>query len=503
MRYVLALDQGTTSSRAVVFGDDGVPVAVCQKEIRQSYPQPGWVEHDPLEIWDSQIETARLALREARLAADQIASIGVTNQRETTILWERATGRPVGPAIVWQDRRTTAACEGLRRRGLETVIAEKTGLLLDPYFSATKLAWMLDHLPQARRRAEAGELAFGTVDSWLIWKLTAGAVHVTDPTNASRTLLFNLETGDWDDELLAIFGIPRSVLPWIARSCGTCGASTPEQFGAPVAIGGIAGDQQAALFGQACHRAGMAKNTYGTGCFLLLHTGPAQVSSHARLITTRAAQVSSPQFALEGSVFVAGAAVQWLRDGLGMISGAGEIGPLAASVPDSAGVIFVPAFAGLGAPHWDPDARGTLVGLTRGTTRAHLARATLDAIALQSADVLFTMQADAGVRLSELRVDGGAAANDLLMQIQADLLGVPVVRPANVETTAFGAACLAGLAAGVWASEQEVAALWRHDRTFEPAWPADRREAALARWRRAVDHARAWHDPAPAGGGAS
>jgi glycerol kinase len=393
---------------------------------------------------------------------------------------------------VWQDRRTAEACQSIKERGLEPMITEKTGLLLDPYFSATKLAWILENIPGARARAESGALAFGTVDSWLTWHLTAGAVHVTDPTNASRTLLFNIETGDWDDELLTTFGIPRQMLPWIGRSCGVCGAANAEVFGAPVPIGGIVGDQQAALFGQGCFSAGLAKNTYGTGCFLLLHTGSAQVTSHARLLTTRAAQVTDPVFAIEGSVFTGGAAVQWLRDGLGLFLRAPEVEPMAAGVKDADGVFFVPAFSGLGAPYWDAHVQGTILGLTRGTTRAHLARATLDAIALQCAEVLSAMEADAGIRLSELRVDGGASANNLLMQIQADLLGVPVVRPTVIETTALGAAYLAGLATGVWTSLGEVAAYWRRDRTFEPTWSADQRAALLARWRKAVDHARGW-----------
>jgi glycerol kinase len=493
MRYVLALDQGTTSSRAIVFDQDGRPVVIAQQEFQQFFPRSGWVEHDPLEIWSSQLAVARQALHDARLHAEQISVIGIANQRETTIVWDRATGAPIYPAIVWQDRRTAEACEAIKARGEQPIVTEKTGLLLDPYFSATKLGWILDHVPGARARAESGALAFGTVDSWLIWHLTGGAVHVTDPTNASRTMLFNIETGDWDDELLAIFGVPRQVLPWIGRSCGVCGTTTREIFGVPVAIGGIAGDQQAALFGQSCHRAGLAKNTYGTGCFLLLHTGAAQVTSHARLLTTRAAQVSDPVFAIEGSVFTAGAAVQWLRDGLGLFASAHEVEPMAAGVRDSDGVFFVPAFSGLGAPYWDAHVRGSIVGLTRSTTRAHLARATLDAIALQCAEVLSAMQADAGIRLAELRVDGGASVNNLLMQIQADLLGVPVVRPTVIETTALGAAYLAGMSIGVWSTLEEISSHWRRDRVFEPSWSADRRDALLARWRQAIDHARSWN----------
>ena len=496
MRYVLALDQGTTSSRAIIFDEGGRPVIVCHQEFPQHFPRPGWVEHEPRDIWDSQLAVLRQALHDARLAPEQISAIGIANQRETTIVWDRATGQPIYRAIVWQDRRTAEACDAIKARGLEPLITEKTGLLLDPYFSATKLAWILDHVPGARSRAEAGALAFGTVDSWLLWHLTGGTVHVTDPTNASRTLLFNIETGDWDDELLDIFRIPRLVLPWIGRSCGVCGTTSREIVGQPIAIGGIAGDQQAALFGQNCHRAGLAKNTYGTGCFLLLHTGAAQVTSHARLITTRAAQVNDPVFAIEGSVFTAGAAVQWLRDSLGLFASAHEVEPMAAGVEDSDGVFFVPAFSGLGAPYWDARARGCLLGLTRGTTRAHIARATLDAIALQCAEVLSAMQADAGVRLAELRVDGGASANNLLMQIQADLLGVPVVRPTVIETTALGAASLAGLATGVWGTLEELSAHWRRDRVFEPRWSADRREALLARWRRAIDHTRSWSEDA-------
>jgi glycerol kinase len=495
MRYVMALDQGTSSSRALILDENGDVRLLRQQPFAQHFPKPGWVEHDPQDIWASQLAVAQQVLRDSGLAARQIAAIGVANQRETTLLWDRQTGRPVCPAIVWQDRRTQEACGALRARGLEPLISRKTGLLLDPYFSASKLQWMLDHLPGVRARAEAGALAFGTVDSWIIWNLSGGAVHVTDPSNASRTMLFDLESGCWDEALLEIFGIPAAVLPRICASSGICGATLPELLGAAIPISGIAGDQQAALFGQGCHRAGMAKNTYGTGCFLLLHTGTAPVRNSSRLIATRTAQPGPAQFALEGSVFSAGAAVQWLRDGLGIIGHAAEIEALAAEVEDSGGVFFVPAFTGLGAPYWDPGARGLISGLTRASTRAHLARAALEAIALMSAEVLLAMQADAGLVLHELQVDGGAAANDLLMQTQADVLGVPVVRPACIETTALGAGYLAGLASGVWRSEQELAARWRRGRVFEPAWGAGRRATLLDRWREAVQHALS-HQPA-------
>ncbi|MBE7460421.1 MAG: glycerol kinase GlpK [Zoogloeaceae bacterium] len=487
MACLLALDQGTTSSRAIVFDAEGSERAIAQKELRQIYPQPGWVEHDPEEIWRDQLDVARQALAKAGLQAQDIAAIGITNQRETTVLWERATGRPLHNALVWQDRRTAGACENLKAAGAETLVRGKTGLVLDPYFSATKLAWLLDRVPGARDRARRGELAFGTVDSWIAWNLSGGRLHVTDASNASRTSLFGIHTGEWDAELLALFDIPRELLPRIVRSSALCGETTPDLFGAAVPIGGMAGDQQAALFGQACHGAGMAKNTYGTGCFLLMHTGDQAVVSNNGLITTCAAQSGEAlEYALEGSVFVGGAVVQWLRDGLGLIRSAAGIEALAASVPDTGGVVFVPAFAGLGAPHWNPHVRGTLAGLTRGTTAAQIARAALEAIAFQSAELMQAMAADCGRPLAELRVDGGAAANNLLMQFQADLLGAPVVRPRILETTALGAAYLAGLAAGVWKNREEIASHWARERSFAPNLPQAAAAARMAEWQRAV-----------------
>ena len=487
MAFLLALDQGTTSSRAIVFDAEGGIRAMAQKELRQIYPQPGWVEHDPVQIWRDQLAVAQEALRTAGLRAADIAAIGIANQRETTVLWERASGRPLHNALVWQDRRTAEACARLKAAGAETLVRDKTGLVLDPYFSATKLAWLLDHVPGARERAERGELAFGTVDSWLAWNLSGGRLHVTDPSNASRTSLFDIHTGDWDAELLTLFGIPRELLPRIVRSSALCGESVPELFGDPIPIGGMAGDQQAALFGQACHGEGMAKNTYGTGCFLLMHTGSRAQRSHNGLIATCAAQTGATlEYALEGSVFIGGAVVQWLRDGLGLIRSAPEIEALAAGVADAGGVVFVPAFAGLGAPHWNAQARGTLLGLTRGSTAAHIARAALESIAFQSAELVEAMAADCGRPLAELRVDGGATANNLLMQFQADLLGVPVVRPRVMETTALGAAYLAGLAAGVWKNREDIAAHWARERTFEPILPRAAAAARMAEWRRAV-----------------
>ncbi|MGH8698978.1 MAG: glycerol kinase GlpK, partial [Burkholderiales bacterium] len=429
MRYVLALDQGTTSSRAILFDEAGGVRATAQAEFRQIFPQPGWVEHDPEELWRSQLDVAREAIANARLSARDLAAIGIANQRETTLLWDRKSGAPLGNAIVWQDRRTADECARLKREGHAPLVAAKTGLVLDPYFSGTKLAWLLDHVPGARARAERGEIAFGTVDSWLVWKLTAGRLHVTDVSNASRTLLFDIAKGAWDDGLLALFRVPRAVLPEVRPSSAVLGDTDPRLLGAALPVAGIAGDQQAALFGQACHAAGMAKNTYGTGCFMLLHTGEHRIASTHGLLTTRAASVTGrAEYALEGSVFIAGAVVQWLRDGLGLIRSARDVEPLAASVRDSGGVYLVPAFAGLGAPHWDAYARGAILGVTRGTTAAHLARAALESIAFQSAEVLLAMQNDAAHALAELRVDGGATANDLLMQFQADLLGVPVAR---------------------------------------------------------------------------
>jgi glycerol kinase len=497
--HILALDQGTTSSRAIVFDRAGGVLAITQRELPQIFPRPGWVEHDPCVIWQTQLDCARDALRASGLAASAIAAIGITNQRETTVLWDRATGEPLGNAIVWQDRRTAPQCARLRGAGLEDEIRARTGLLLDPYFSATKLAWMLENFPHARERAQRGELAFGTVDAWLVFRLTGGARHVTDPSNASRTQLMNLATRRWDERLLEIFDIPAALLPDIVPSSGERGETHPQWFGEPIPIAGVAGDQQAATFGQACFAPGMAKNTYGTGCFLMLQAGAAPPTPGPGLLGTLGWTLATGESAylVEGSVFVGGAVVQWLRDGLGMIGTAPEVETLARQVPDSGGVVLVPAFAGLGAPYWDPDARGLLVGLTRGTSRAHIARAALESIALQSADLLHAMQADPNLpRLRELRVDGGAARNDLLMQLQADLLGVPVLRPACVETTALGAAYLAGLAVGLWAGLGEIESLWRVERVFEPAWSAARREALQHQWSRAVGRARAWveHD---------
>ena len=494
--HILALDQGTTSSRAILFDKAGRIVAMAQKEFRQIFPQPGWVEHDPEEIWQSQLMVAQEVLFKARLSAKSVAAIGITNQRETTVIWDRATGKPIANAIVWQDRRTAKRCENLKREGREPAIRAKTGLVLDAYFSGTKIAWLLDHIPGARARAEAGELAFGTIDSWLIWKLTGGtaakgAVHFTDVSNASRTLLYNIHTGDWDDTLCLALNVPPTVLPQVKKSSEVVAQTHADIFGAPVPIAGIAGDQQAALFGQGATRPGLAKNTYGTGCFMLMHTGEQALESKSGLVTTAAAAVGETRnYALEGSVFIAGAVVQWLRDSLGIIQSTSEVEGLAASVADTGGVVFVPAFVGLGAPYWDAEARGALSGLTRGTTRAHIARAALESIAFQSAEVLHAMERDAGIRLTELRVDGGATTNNLLMQFQADLLGVPVVRPKVLETTALGAAYLAGLAVGYWKDQDELAALWEKDVVFEPNMPAGQAQARLAAWNAAVSRVR-------------
>jgi glycerol kinase len=495
MKYVLALDQGTTSSRAIVFDRSGRIVTTAQKEFRQIYPQPGWVEHDAGEIWSTQLGCAQDALRQGGIAARDIAAIGITSQRETTVIWDRTSGAPIANAIVWQDRRTAGLCASLRERGLEEEVRAKTGLVLDPYFSATKIAWLLDHLPGARARAERGELAFGTVDSWLIWNLTGGAMHVTDVSNASRTLLVNLATCEWDDELLRLFNVPRTMLPRIAASSEIVGDARAELFGAPIAIAGNAGDQQAATFGQACFSAGMAKNTYGTGAFMLMNVGAWPQPSANRLLATAGWRIgtrATTAYMLEGSVFVAGAVVQWLRDGLGLFERSEHVEALARQAGDNGGVFLVPAFVGLGAPHWDPDARGLLIGITRGTTRAHLARAALESIAFQSTDVMDAMQRDAHRPITELRVDGGAARNDLLMQFQADVMGVPVVRPEVTETTALGAAYLAGLATGVWSTLDELSEMWRAERRFEPMMKDDQRAALLAQWRRAVERSRLW-----------
>ena len=486
MKHVLALDQGTTSSRAIVFDENGSMRAVAQKEFRQIFPQPGWVEHDADEIWSTQLGVSVEAVAKAGLRNSDIAGIGITNQRETTVVWDRRTGKPICNAIVWQDRRTADRCRALKTAGHEKLFRERTGLVLDPYFSGTKLAWILDNVPNARARADKGELAFGTVDSWLVWKLTEGRAHVTDPSNASRTLLFNINTGEWDSELLKILNVPASLLPEVRSSSEVYG----EMKGIPIA--GIAGDQQAALFGQLCTEPGLAKNTYGTGCFMLMNTGTRPVTSKNQLLTTVAWRLGNrTEYALEGSVFVAGAVVQWLRDSLGIIKNSADVEALAKSVPDSGGVYFVPAFVGLGAPHWDPYARGSIVGLTRGSTAAHIARAALESISFQTADVMQAMQADSGIQLKELRVDGGASRNDLLMQFQADALGIPVIRPAVSETTAWGAACLAGLATGVWSSPRELAKCWKAEKSFAPQ-NTSREQGRLAEWRRAVDRAKAW-----------
>jgi glycerol kinase len=493
-RFVLALDQGTSGSTALVVDGEGRVRARGYAELAQRYPEPGWVEHDPEEIWATTVAAARSALASAGASGRDVAAVGITNQRETTIVWDRATGRPIHHAIVWQCRRTAARCDALRAQGLEPAVRQRTGLVLDAYFSGTKIAWLLDTVPGARRRAEDGALAFGTVDAWLVWKLTGGRVHATDVTNASRTLCLNLDTVDWDDDLLKALGVPRAMLPRLVPSSGIV-AETADLGWLPagVPIAGIAGDQHAALFGQACYARGSAKNTYGTGCFALLNTGPVPVRSQAGLLTTLAWKIGDvTTYALEGSVFIAGAAIQWLRDGLGLIAHAAESEALAASVPDTGGVFFVPAFVGLGAPYWDMYARGTIVGLTRGTTRAHLVRAALEAIAYQSRDVLEAMAADAGVAVDALRVDGGATANDFLCQFQADVMGVPVLRPAVIETTALGAAYLAGLGAGLWPSLDGLAARWTIERTFTPGMDASRRAALYDGWRRAVERARRW-----------
>jgi glycerol kinase len=491
---ILALDQGTTSSRAIVFNAGGEVVGFDQRELTQHFPQPGWVEHDPAEIWASQRAVARGVLRNARVAAADVTAIGITNQRETTILWERATGKPVANAIVWQDRRTAAACDELRARGVDALVRAQTGLVLDPYFSATKIAWLLDRVDGLRVRAEAGEIAFGTVDSWLVWNLTSGARHITDVTNASRTMLFDIHRLRWSDELLAAFGIPRSILPDVLPCTADFGTTAVEHLGGAIRIAGVAGDQQAALVGQSGFAPGLAKNTYGTGSFVVLNTGDRVVRSEQGLLSTIAFafEPGRATYALEGSIFVTGAAVQWLRDGLGIIERSSDVERLAREVEDSGGCYFVPAFAGLGAPYWDPYARGTIVGVTRGTTGAHLARAALDAMAYQTADVVAAMEREAGITLTELRVDGGASANDLAMQFQADMLGVPVVRPACIETTALGAAYLAGLQVGFWSDIDTIARQWREDVRFNPSMDDAGRAESMARWRRAVERSRDW-----------
>ncbi len=499
--FILALDQGTTSSRAILFDHSGNALAQAQSEFPQIYPQPGWVEHDPEVIWSSQMETAHRVLADASITADQIAAIGITNQRETTVIWDRGTGEPIANAIVWQCRRTAPHCEALRSEGFDSLIRERTGLVTDPYFSGTKVAWLLNNIEGARERAERGELAFGTIDTYLIWRLSGGRLHITDPSNASRTLLFDIRRRAWDREICEHLNIPMSVLPEVRPSSAVYGETDAELLGAPIPLAGIAGDQQAATFGQACFKPGTAKNTYGTGCFVLLNTGVNPVRSDSGLLSTIGWELSGGSsepdptqvtYCLEGSIFIAGAAVQWLRDGLGVIKNSMEVEALAASVPDSEGVYVVPAFVGLGAPYWDPYARGAILGLTRGATGAHIARATLDSIAFQTCDVIAAMQVDAGLRLEGLRVDGGAARNDLLMQTQSDLLGVPVQRPRVTETTALGAAYLAGLAAGYWPTMQTITDNWQLEKEFLPTISEDERQTRYAGWRRALDRSRAW-----------
>ena len=496
-KFILALDQGTTSSRAILFDRAGRIHGSAQREFRQIFSQPGWVEHDANEIWQSQLAVMQQVLNDKQVAASDIAAIGITNQRETTVIWDRRTGEPIANAIVWQDRRTAGLCDRLRAEGKAALFQQKTGLVLDSYFSGTKVKWLLDNVAGAREKAQRGELAFGTIDSWLIFKLSGA--HVTDTSNASRTMMFNIKSLQWDDELLQLLDVPKSLLATVMPSSGVLAQTYPELLGERVPIAGVAGDQQAATFGQACHQPGMAKNTYGTGCFMLMNTGQEAISSHNNLLTTIGWTTGSElpgktDYMLEGSVFMAGATVQWLRDGLGIIRDSSEVEALAASVPDTGGVVFVPAFAGLGAPYWDAYARGTIVGMTRGTTKAHIARAALASIAYQSVDVLEAMQKDSAIVLSELRVDGGASRNDLLMQFQADVLGVPVVRPMVTETTALGAAYLAGLAVGFWSSQEELSAQWQMGRRFAPAMAGDERAERLALWRRAVERARAWID---------
>ncbi|MEN3940484.1 glycerol kinase GlpK [Prosthecobacter sp. SYSU 5D2] len=487
MKYILALDQGTTSSRSILFDQTGKVVATAQKEFTQHYPQPGWVEHDAGEIWSTQLKTIKEVLKKAKATGKDIAGIGITNQRETTVAWNKTTGKAVGKAIVWQDRRTAAFCDRLKAKGAESMIRHKTGLVVDAYFSATKMNWMLKHVPETKALAKSGELAFGTVDSWLLWNLTEGRVHGTDVSNASRTMLYDITKGAWDAELMKLFGVPKETLPKVMASSGVFGETS--LFGSSIPIAGIAGDQQAALFGQVCTTPGMVKNTYGTGCFMLMHTGTKRIASGNNLLTTVAWQIGDGEleYAVEGSVFIAGAVVQWLRDGLGIIKKSADVEALAAQVEDSGGVYLVPAFAGLGAPHWDQYARGLMCGITRGTTKAHIARAALEGIAFQVTDILHAMQADAGVKLRELRVDGGASNNNLMMQFQADLLGVPVVRPVVTETTALGAAYLAGLAVGYWKNQAEIATQWKTERRFEPAMKAAQRKGLMAGWNRALE----------------
>ncbi len=492
-QYLMALDQGTTSSRCIIFDREGKIVAKTAREFTQYFPKEGWVEHDANEIWESQLATAREALKSSGLSAADIAGLGITNQRETTVVWDRKTGEPICPAIVWQCRRTEAVCSALRKTGKDLLIRQKTGLAPDPYFSATKLQWILQNVPEAQKRAENGELMFGTVDTWLIYNLTGGKVHATDPSNASRTMLFNIHTLEWDTELLELFDIPRAMLPTVLPTVGVFGETTPSLFGAPITIGGVAGDQQAALFGQCCFAAGDVKNTYGTGGFLLMNTGKAPVTSENGLLTTIGWQLNGETtYVLEGSVFICGAAIQWLRDGLGLIVSAGESETIAASVADSGGVYFVPAFVGLGTPYWDTAARGTICGITRGTTRAHLVRATLDAMAFQTVDVIDAMRRDTGLAVPLLRVDGGASVSNLLLQTQSDLAALPIARPACIETTAWGAASMAGLTVGAYQSLDELTALANTAKTFSPYLDDATRTARLQKWHKAIESARAF-----------
>ena len=494
--YILALDQGTTSSRAILFDHTGTIRGIAQKALTPLFPQPGWVEQDANEIWSSQAAAVTEVLAQAGLSSTDVSALGITNQRETTLVWDRETGQPIYNAIVWQDRRTAPLCDTLKQQGLETFFRDKTGLVIDPYFSGTKIRWLLDTVPGARAKAEAGRLAFGTVDTWLVWQLTQGKKHITDVTNASRTLLLNIQTGEWDQELLDVLHIPRQLLPEVRSSSEVYAETSTDLLATAVPMSGMAGDQHAALFGQMCTTPGMVKNTYGTGCFMLMQTGEQPIASQNHLLTTAAWRCDGrTQYALEGSVFMAGAVVQWLRDGLGIIKSSAEVETLAASVPDTGGVYLVPAFSGLGAPHWDPYARGSLFGLTRGSTAAHIARAALESIAYQSMDVLTAMEADAGLRLAQLRVDGGASVNNLLMQFQADILGVPVVRPKIAETTALGVAYLAGLAVGYWKDPGEIASQWQIDRIFEPDLSPERREELKAGWAKAVNRAKEWETP--------
>ncbi len=494
-KYILALDQGTTSSRAIVFDHAGKMAGVAQEEFNQIFPQPGWVEHDPMEIWESQLAVLKEALSKSGTKAEDLAAIGITNQRETAVAWDRNTGEPICNAIVWQDRRTASFCDELKSRGMNGLIREKTGLVIDAYFSATKWKWMLENIPGAREKAESGELALGTIDSWLIWKLTDGKVHVTDVTNACRTMLFNIHTLEWDSELLDIFGIPLDVLPDVRSSSEVYGEVSEAIMQSPVPIAGIAGDQQAATFGQMCLSPGSVKNTYGTGCFILCNTGEKPVQSENNLITTIAWQLNGKTiYALEGSIFIAGAVVQWLRDGLGLIKSSSEIEELAESVEDNGGVYFVPAFTGLGAPYWDPYARGMIAGLTRGVSSGHIARAALESIAFQVKDVMSAMEEDAGINIGELKVDGGAVVNNLLMQFQADLIGIPVIRPETTETTALGAAYLAGLAVGFWQGIEEIESQWKAERTFTSAINKAEQDKLMSGWAKAVGRSQSWSD---------